>query len=100
MKLILPVVFGFILQTGAVQSPPSNRLTGCPVGNELNPPTGALRSTDFVDVEYTGLTGYRTRVRASGLVTWRGGHITFPLTITLKPEETRAIIERYRSREV
>jgi hypothetical protein len=100
MKLVLPFVLGLILQTGAVQSPPSNGMAGCPTGNEQNPPAGELRSTDFVDVEYTGLTGYRTRVRASGLVTWRGGQITFPFTVMLKPEEVRAVIERYRTREI
>jgi len=100
MKQILPFVLGLILQAGAAQSPPSNGIAGCPTGNERTPPEGDLRSTDFVDVEYTGLTGYRTRVRASGIVTWRGGQITFPLTVTLRPEEARGIIERYRSREV
>jgi hypothetical protein len=100
MKNIIPLLLGLILQSGSAQSPPSNGIAGCPIGNEQSPPTGALRATDFVDIEYTGLTGYRTRVRASGIVTWRGGQITFPLTITLRPEEARAMIERYRSREV
>ena len=100
MKLLLAFVLGLTLQTGAVQSPPSNGVAGCPTGNEQNPPTGSIRSTDYVDVEYTGLTGYRTRVRASGIVTWRGGQITFPLTVTLRPDETLAVIERYRTREV
>jgi hypothetical protein len=81
MKLLLAFVLGWTLQTGAVQLPPSNGVAGCPTGNEQNPPTGSIRSTDFVDVEYTGLTGYRTRVRASGIVTWRGGLVTFPLTV-------------------
>ena len=98
--MILPVILGLILQVGAVQIPLDNIAAGCPLANDLNPPVGSLRSTDFVDVENTGLTGYRTRVRASGLVTWRGGQITFPLTVTVKPEEARAIIEKYRTREV
>jgi len=100
MQLILPAVLGLILKVGALQTLPISPPTGCPAGNDLNPPEGSLRSTDFVDVENTGLTGYRTRVRASGLVTWRGGQITFPLTVTIKPEVARAIIERYRTREV
>src|SRR5712671_65350 len=100
MKHILPVILGLILQAGAAQTPPSIVKTGCPDGDERNPPAGVLRPTDFVDVESTGLTGYRMRVRASGLVTWRGGQITFPLTVTVRPEEARAMIDKYRSREV